>query len=253
MRSSAISGRLLPETGRQDSMTDFAKLSRTALKTRSVLGALPDAAIDALAGQGWMMAFTSGAVLYKSGDASDRLLIVASGRIQIMKRLTPPRDILLHLVGPGDIDGDMDVLDGGPRTMNAVAAEASEVIVLYRPDVLQALAQHPEAMAEIITTLASKVRDQTADAELAGLLASGQVAHALLRLADQHGRPLPDGILIDLVLSPDDLIKNTGLAPEAARLRLGHLRDLGLIRPHGTRIVILDRDGLQDYAEAAGA
>ena len=97
------------------------------------------------------------------------------------------------------------------------------------------------------------MRDLSADAEVAGLLATGQVAHALLRLADQHGRPLPDGILIDLVLSPDDLVKHTGLAPEAARTRLGHLRDLGLIRPQGTRIVIVDRDALQDYAEARPA
>jgi CRP/FNR family transcriptional regulator, cyclic AMP receptor protein len=234
-------------------MTSTADICRTALETHSVLGALPDSALDVLIGRGWLTAFAPGSVLYKSGDASDRLLIVVSGRIRLTRRLTPPRDILIHLVGPGDIDGDMEVLDGGPRTMNAVAAEASEVIVLYRPDVLQALAQHPEAMAEIITTLASKVRDQSADAELAGLLASGQVAHALLRLADQHGRPLPDGILIDLILSPDDLVKHTGLAPEAARSRLGHLRDRGLIRPHGTRIVILDRDALQDYAEVAGA
>jgi CRP/FNR family transcriptional regulator, cyclic AMP receptor protein len=234
-------------------MAKIAELSRTALKMHSVLGALPDAALDALAGHGWLTAFAPNAVLYKTGDASDRLLIVASGRIRLMKRLAPSRDVILRLVGPGDIDGDMAVLDGGPRTVDAVAVEPTEAIVLYRPDVLQALGQSPVAIASVISTLASKVRDLSADAELTALLVTGQVAHALLRLADQHGRPLPDGILIDLVLSPDDLVKHTGLAPEAARHRLGQLRDLGLIRPHGTRIVIVDRDALQDYAEVTGA
>ena len=234
-------------------MTDTAELSRTALKTRSVLAALPDAALDTLAGQGWLTAFAPGAIHYKAGDVSDRLLIVISGRIRLMKQLAPARSIILRLLGPGDIDGDIALLDGGPRTVSAVAVDPTEAIVLYRQDILQILGQHPEAMACIMASLAAQVQALSADADATRLLVVGRVAHALLRLADQHGRPLPDGILIDLVLSSDDLVKHTGLAPEAARTRLGHLRDLGLIRPQGTRIVIVDRDALQDYAEAVGA
>ena len=237
----------------QDSMASTADISRTALKTHSVLGCLPDAALEALASHGWVMAFAKDTTVYRSGDLSDRLLIVVTGQIRLMKRLGSARDIVVRLLGPGDIDGDIGVLDGGLRMENAVAIEASEVIVLYRPDVLQVLGQHPEAMAGVMAALATKVRQLTVDAEMAALRVTGQVAHALLRLADQHGRPLPDGILIDLALSKNDLVKYTGLDPEAARHQLGRLRALGLVRPHGARIVILDRDALQDYAEAAGA
>lgn len=234
-------------------MASTADISRTALKTHSVLGCLPDAALEALASHGWVMAFAKDTTVYRSGDLSDRLLIVVTGQIRLMKRLGSARDIVVRLLGPGDIDGDMAVLDGGPRMENAVAIEASEVIVLYRQDVLQILGQHLDAMAGVMAALATTVRQLTVDAEMAALRVRGQVAHALLRLADQHGRPLPDGILIDLALSKNDLVKYTGLDPEAARHQLGRLRALGLIRPHGARIVILDRDALQDYAEAAGA
>ena len=235
-------------------MTSRAHMCRIALKTRSVLGVLTDDALDLLVGRGWLMAYATGAAVYRSGDeATDSLLIVLSGRIEVVRRLTPARSLRLRVLGPGDVDGELAVLDGGPRMADAIAVEAAEAMILYRQDIRQVLEQNPAAMADVIAALSSKIRTLSAGIEETNLRTIGQVAHGLLRLADQHGRPLPDGILIDVSLSQNELARHTSLEREAANRQLVHLRDLGLIRAEGARIVILDRDALQDYAEAAGA
>jgi CRP/FNR family transcriptional regulator len=80
---------------------------------------------------------------------------------------------------------------------------------------------------------------------------AGRAASGLLQLAQQHGRPVTDGILIELKVSQNDLGGYLGLSRENTSRQLRQLRDAGLIRLDDARVVILDREGLQVYAETA--
>jgi len=71
----------------------------------------------------------------------------------------------------------------------------------------------------------------------------------LLRLADQHGRIVKDGTLIDLKLSQRDLGNYLGLSRENVSRQLGLFRDIGVLRIEGSELVILDRDALRVYSE----
>lgn len=218
-----------------------------------MLGELPDGALDDLVRRGRLVRYAKGDAIYQRGDAGDSLMIILAGRVKISNVSTSAREIVLNFLGEGDLNGELGALDARERSADATALEPTEALIIYRRDLLPVLEQHPKAMLAILTTLSGKLRLMSAMVEHSLLQMAGKAANGLLRLAVQHGRKVPDGILVDLRLSQRDLGNYVGLSRENTSRELGRLRDEGFIRIEGAQIVILDPDGLQDYAEAENA
>ncbi len=229
-------------------MPMMAEQIRDVLRSKSVLAALPEAALDELVRRGRPVRFAKGAAIYQRGDAGDSLMIILSGRVKIGIVTADARDVTLNFLGPGDLNGELAALDGKPRSADATALEATEALVIWRRDLLPVIEQHPKAMLGIIEALAGKVRAMSSAVEHSGLQMAARAANALLRLADQHGRVTNEGTLIDLKLSQRDLGSYAGLSRENMNRQLGELRDLGLIQAEGSLITILDREGLEACA-----
>lgn len=220
------------------------------LKAKSVLGSLPDSALDELIVRARTVRYGKGASIYRRGDDGDSLMIILAGRVKIANVTTDAREVALNFLGPGDLNGELAALDGKPRSADAIALEPTEALVLWRRDLIPVLERHPQAMLGVIEALAGKVRQMSAALEHAGLQMNARAANALLRLAEQHGREVADGVLIDFKLSQRDLGSYAGLSRENMNRQLGELRDMGLIRLDGAMIVIVDREGLAACAEA---
>lgn len=223
---------------------------RDVLKAKSVLAALPDAVLDDLVRRARQVRFAKGAAIYQRGDEGDSLMVIVSGRVKIANVSADAREVVLNFLGPGDLAGELAVLDGKPRSADAVALEATEALVIFRRDLIPVLEQSPKAMLGVIAALAGKLRAMTAAVEHAGLQMTARAANALLRLADQHGQKVADGVLIDIKLSQRDLGSFAGLSRENMNRQLSELKEQGLIRLDGAQIVIIDRNGLAACAEA---
>src|SRR5436190_7199059 len=76
----------------------------------------------------------SGEVLFMKGDAGDALFGVRRGQIKIETGAADGTRLTLNFLGPGDLFGEVAVLDGQTRTADATAAEATELFVLRRAD-----------------------------------------------------------------------------------------------------------------------
>ena len=231
-------------------MTSPAERIRSTLKTKSVLGRLPDDVLDDLAKRARLARFAKGEVLYRRGDQADNLMIMLSGRVKISNITDDAREVVLNFLGEGDLNGELAALDGKGRSADATALEATEVAILYRRDFIPVLERNPKALLDIVAALAEKLRMTSAMVEHSLLQMSGKAANGLLRLANQHGRKVDDGVLVDLKISQRDLGSYIGLSRENTSRELGRLKDEGLIRVEGTQIVILDMEGLQTWAEA---
>lgn len=226
--------------------------ARRILKSKSVLSSLPDDALDLLVKRARVTRFSKGEMLYRRGDDGDSLMVVLAGRIKISNITDDAREVVLNFLGPGDLNGEIAVLDGKGRSADATALEPTEVAVIYRRDILPVLEKYPQAMLGIIGVLAEKLRMASAMVEHGLLQMAGKAARGLLRLAEQHGRETKDGTLVALKLSQKDLGSYLGLSRENTSRELGRLKDAGLIRVDGGEIVILDADGLEDWAADAG-
>jgi CRP/FNR family transcriptional regulator/CRP/FNR family cyclic AMP-dependent transcriptional regulator len=80
----------------------------------------------------------------------------------------------------------------------------------------------------------------------------GRLARTMLRLADQHGRPVEDGILITLSLTQTDLAEMTGATRVSINKTLGRFRRAGWVGAKGRRFTILDRDALENLIQISG-
>ncbi len=229
-------------------MTAPIERVRLILKTDSILGCLPDGVLDECLKRARITRFGKGEAIYRRGEPGDSLMIVLSGRIKISNITGEAREVVLNFLGEGDLNGELAALDGKGRSADATALETTEVAVLYRRDLIPILERHPQALMSVVAVLCEKLRMTSAMVEHGLLQMAGKAAGGLLRLAKLHGRQTRDGLLIDIKLSQKDLGGYLGMSRENTSRELARLRDEGLIRMDGSRILILDMDGLCEIA-----
>ncbi|MGE0702273.1 MAG: Crp/Fnr family transcriptional regulator, partial [Hyphomicrobiaceae bacterium] len=192
-------------------MSRFNDESRSVLKLKSVLGCLPDEALDTLVQRARPTRFDKNQMLYRRGDKGDSLMVLLSGKVKVSNITDEAREAVLSFLGPGDLIGEIAALDGKDRSADATALEPTEAAVIYRRDMLAVLEKYPQALLGIVAVLASKLRMTSAMVEHGQLQMARKAALGLLRLAEQHGREVDDGTRLDLKLSHRDLGSYLGL------------------------------------------
>jgi len=213
-------------------------------------GGLPLDALETLVQRAHVRNFAKGDTIYRRGESGGSLMIVMSGRIKIANRTLDGREVVLNFLGPGDLNGEIAVLDGKERTADAIALEETKVLLLYARDVLPVLTASPQAMLEIAQMLCEKLRAVSAIVEDSTLEMRSRAARGLLRLAQQHGRVTKEGIRIDLALSQQDLGNYLNVSRANVSRQLGRLKDTSVIRLDGDYILIVDQPGLTEIAES---
>src|SRR5262249_57940778 len=81
--------------------------------------------------------------IFLMGSPGDSMVAVLGGTIRISVPSTDGKEIVLAILGPGEICGEIALLDGKERTADARAATDCSVVVLERRDVLAFFAQYP--------------------------------------------------------------------------------------------------------------
>src|ERR1044071_9657318 len=76
--------------------------------------------------------FRRGATVFLSGDPGDDLYLVESGSVKICMTTADGKEITLAILGPGEFFGELALMDGAPRSSNAVAMEDCQLLLLER-------------------------------------------------------------------------------------------------------------------------
>src|SRR6185295_18629817 len=96
--------------------------------------------------------------LFQAGDPGDSLFIVRLGEIELFIKDTAGQRIVLHTAQPGDMFGELAMLDSGPRTATALALTDSEVLVLDRDDLILLFQRKPEAALNMLAAVTGLTR-----------------------------------------------------------------------------------------------
>ncbi len=99
-----------------------------------------------------------GHTLFQAGDPGDSLFIVRVGQIELFIKDTVGQKIVLHAAEPGDMFGELAMLDYGPRTATALALTDSEVLMLDRDDLILLFQRKPEAALNMLASLSGLTR-----------------------------------------------------------------------------------------------
>ena len=223
-------------------------MSRTAMLRKVPLFAgLSDQELEALAGRLGKRTFAKGMIIFHKGVIGQRLYIIDAGKVRIFLLSESGQEITVNVYGPGEVFGELALLDGLPRSAGAVTMERTVTLTLHRQDFLQILEASPRMAKSIMEVLSTRLRYTTAYAEsLSFLDVFGRVAAKLLELADRYGLAgQREGIGIDLRLTQTELATWVGASRESVNKVLGAFRDQGLIETDGQRITIVDRRELE--------
>lgn len=157
--------------------------------------------------------------------------------------------MILALLYPGDIFGELAVVDDAPRDHLAEAYDDCVICAMSRDAVMRLIRQSPAIGFQITKLIGLRLRTlRSRVEELLCKSAHARVAHALLELASRHGVADADGILISLRLSQADLGRLVGLSRETVNAILQEWREQRLIQVDRRSIRLRDPDRLRQVA-----
>lgn len=215
------------------------------LRKISLFSQLDTGDLAMLAGHLRQRRFRKGTILFHKDQSGDALYLVESGHVRIFLPTAGGEELTVEIAGPGDVFGELALLDGRPRSASAETLEDSLLHVLSRDEFQRYLAATPRFAASLIELLSMRLRQITEYAEsLAFLDIHGRVARALLQLADRHGVE-NNGIEIDFDMTQGELASMVGATRERVNRALASFRAQGLIELRGRKIALLDPERLR--------
>jgi CRP/FNR family transcriptional regulator, cyclic AMP receptor protein len=189
--------------------------------------------------------FRRGEVIFHLGDPGDALFIIMSGEVKISVPSEAGEEAILVRLQPGDVFGELALLDGAPRSATATALSAAETVVLPRDRFRELIANEPAVRDALLASLASELRRLTTHVEeLHFLDITGRLAACLVRLASD-GTRLPDGaVRLRTSLTQGDLASMVGSTRQSVNKLLGQFAADGFLRLERDAILVIDLDGL---------
>ncbi|MFY9271211.1 MAG: Crp/Fnr family transcriptional regulator [Candidatus Manganitrophaceae bacterium] len=179
-------------------------------------------------------------VLFRVNDPGNTLFILKSGRVKVTLIDRHRREVILRVLQPGEIFGEMAVLDGYPRSATVTALEKSQAYTLNRESLLGFIQEHPQWSLKMLTTLSSRLRKANERIGVAAFSdAQGKVGRVLLDLIPQGEWDEGQGIRIHVNLTRQQLAAMAGVTRETFIRILREFEQAGSIRAQGKEITIL--------------
>ena len=173
-----------------------------------------------------------------SGDPTDSLYIVLSGRLKVMMSDAEGKEVILSILGPGEFFGEMGLIDDSPRSATVMAVEPCELITLAKKDFKKFLAEHFDLTMTVMRGLVRRLRE--ADRKIGSLAlldVYGRVARLLIDMSESvNGQKV-----VTKRLPKQDIAKMIGASREMVSRVMKDLQLGGFIEVQGARIVLRDK------------
>ena len=223
---------------------------RAILRDHYLFGKLTPQHIDRLSACIVTKTVKRGTNIYAKGDPGTSLCAIGAGTVRISVPSVEGKDAVLDVLGKGSILGEIALLDGHPRTADAIAVTDCELFVIERRDFLPLMREEPEIALKIIEILCSKLRRTTQQAEEVMFLdLPSRLAKALLRLVDGETAGMQER---KVTITQKDLGNLIGMSRESTNKQLRIWEDKKWVRLERNAVVILAIDSLAAIAEDGG-
>jgi CRP-like cAMP-binding protein len=222
-----------------------------ALKSNPVFASLPAREINALAAATREDPVRARDYIFMEGDAAESLCIVRSGRVRIVRHSKAGKDVILELLGPGEIFGGVAVIENRPYPASAQAVEASVILKIPAQALIAVSDRHPSVIRELALMMARRLR--TAHNSVKSLAidpVEARLAAMLLRLAERDGQRDQRGLALPFHLTRQSLADMCGTTVETTiRVMSRWTRD-GVVLDDGGRLIVADVERLRVIAVA---
>lgn len=193
--------------------------------------------------------YPGGQTLFHMGDEGGSLHLIERGRVKVTIPSSSGEELILAILGAGDLLGELSLIDGKPRSATVQALEETETVCLHRKDLLALMRNRFDVVEKILEVLARRIRDtDMLLADMHFLDITSRLAKKILDLGDTFGIREGGQIRIGVKITQKELASMIGATRESINKQLKALRDQGLVRIGGGTIEILNREKLVQKA-----
>jgi CRP-like cAMP-binding protein len=206
-----------------------------------LLGKLSASEIDDLLAYSRVERYPAGTEIYAKGSPGQSMFAVLRGTIKMSSVSPEGKEIVFNIVNPGDVFGEISLLDGAERSSDAVAMTDCQLLVLNRRDFMPILEQRADVLMILTRILCQRLRqtsEQVEDVLFRHL--ESRIAKALLHLAEATGLHGREGSPVDLQISQRELSNIALGSRESVNKVLQSWHRAGLITLGKGTIVIRD-------------
>ena len=180
--------------------------------------------------------------LFHQGEPGHAVYFVLKGQIRIQRETRSGETIHLAHRGPGEIIGELALIDDQPRMADAITVSACHLLILNRAEFIHCVETNPKIGLAIMASLAERLRESANRMEShqeLGVL--GRLSEAILEMVKAHGVTETDGsIRIAARVTQQSLADEIGTTRESVSRALSSLRSVRAIRNEGRTLIVLN-------------
>lgn len=214
------------------------------LRNVSLFAQLNEDELDLLAAEFIVQSFRRGQIIFQQGSSTNCLYIVKFGSVQVTAFGKDNTITYTDVFHAEQYFGEFSLLDGLPRSGEAVALEHSELLVLTRPTFFRFLEQNTMVAIKLLVTVSRRMRfaESAVDQPLVRS-AEEKLARLLINIAQQYQTEAR----LSVRLTADDLAALSGVTRSAAHAVVNKFSGLGLIALDRSHIASVALPQLQAY------
>ena len=209
-----------------------------------------DMALDMSIFERFAITFNKGDIIFCEYEPGDTFYLIQSGRVQIVKIMDDIEKII-DILNPGEIFGEMAILDAAPRSASAIALDPIKALAFNRENFEVLMMGNPQIALKLLKLLSKRIYDQKRRFMILTLEDDhARVADVFLML--DEGQPLQDEATNTRTFdaSVDDIAHWAGMTPDKCREVLNHFVSQRRIEIYADRIVV---QNINDFSRFVGS
>jgi CRP-like cAMP-binding protein len=229
----------------------MATLDRRLIQSLPVFSAMGEAEFDDVIAHASALRIPMNAAVFEQGQTATAFYVLLHGRLKVVQVTHDGQQVVIRFVNPGDVYGIAKALrrEDYPATASALV---DSVTLAWPADIWDDfMARHPAFATNVMQMMGQRLQEAHARVkEMSTEEVARRIAHAILRLVDQSGRQIEDGILVDFPITHQDIAQVSGTTLHSVSRVLSARESAGLVTVARRKIVVRDLKGLARVAEA---
>lgn len=218
---------------------------KQCLKDLIVFQNLDPEELELLCANSYAKLYEKGEVIFFENDSVKKLYLLINGKVKLSMLSAEGKEKVLTILQEGDIFGELSLFDEDPHPLTAEVVDDARLLIIPWKEMEKMIQNRPSLAIKIIEALSKKTRLLTSQVrELVFQDAAGRLASLISRLAEDFGREIEEGTVIDLVLTHQEIANLIGSSRVTVTKLINKFIDEGMITIKKRKIIIIDFESL---------
>ena len=217
------------------------------LKNTPLFSSLDSKSIDNIITKMVVKQFRKNETILYEADTNKYMYLILSGKVKVVRTTEDGKEIILAMHQSGNFFGEMSLIDGKTTPASVIATTDSLISIISQSDFFSILYSQNNVVENLLKILCSRLRQSWDTIQLLNFNnASHRTKMLLLMLCDEYGEKTPEGIVLKLKLTHQDISDMTGLTRETVTRVLDKLQKSKEITIIENKAIRLSPDFLRD-------